>query len=51
MQRIVLFLLCVFLLSGCVSYKKFEDLQLENDRLNKELLLSQQQNAGPSPRT
>jgi outer membrane murein-binding lipoprotein Lpp len=45
MQRIVLFVLCVFLLSGCVSYKKFEDLQLENDRLNKELLLSQQQGA------
>jgi hypothetical protein len=45
MQRIVLFVLCVFLLSGCVSYKKFEDLQLENDRLNKELLLSQQQSA------
>ncbi|HET6489680.1 MAG TPA: hypothetical protein VFG28_07950 [Syntrophales bacterium] len=44
MQRIVLFVLCVFLLSGCVSYKKFEDLQLENDRLNKELLLSQQHN-------
>jgi hypothetical protein len=44
MQRIVLFILCVFLLSGCVSYKKFEDLQLENDRLNKELLLSQQHN-------
>jgi tetratricopeptide (TPR) repeat protein len=43
MQRIVLIVLCVFLLSGCVSYKKFEDLQLENDRLNKELLLSQQQ--------
>jgi hypothetical protein len=45
MQRIVLFILCVFLLSGCVSYKKFEDLQLENDRLNKELLVSQQQSA------
>jgi hypothetical protein len=44
MQRIVLFILCVFLLSGCVSYKKFEDLQLENDRLNKELLLSRQHN-------
>jgi tetratricopeptide (TPR) repeat protein len=34
----------VFLLSGCVSYKKFEDLQLDNERLNKELLLSRQQN-------
>jgi tetratricopeptide (TPR) repeat protein len=31
-------------LSGCVSYKKFEDLQLESDRLNKELLLARQQN-------
>jgi len=37
MQRIVLLLFCVFLLSGCVSYKKFEDLQLDNERLNKEL--------------
>jgi tetratricopeptide (TPR) repeat protein len=44
MQRIVLLLFCVFLLSGCVSYKKFEDLQLDNERLNKELLLSRQQN-------
>jgi hypothetical protein len=44
MQRIVLLLFCVFLLSGCVSYKKFEDLQLDNDRLNKELQLSRQQN-------
>ncbi len=43
MQRILLLLLCVFLLSGCVSYKKFEDLQFENERLNKELLLSRQQ--------
>jgi len=43
--RIVLLILCILLLSGCVSYKKFEDLQLENDRLNKELLLSQQQGA------
>ena len=44
MQRIVLLLFCVFLLSGCVSYKKFEDLQLDNERLNKELQLSRQQN-------
>jgi hypothetical protein len=44
MQRIVLLLFCVFLVSGCVSYKKFEDLQLDNERLNKELLLSRQQN-------
>ena len=44
MQRIVLLLFCVILLSGCVSYKKFEDLQLESDRLNKELLLARQQN-------
>jgi hypothetical protein len=43
--RIILLILCILLLSGCVSYKKFEDLQLENDRLNKELLLSQQQGA------
>lgn len=44
MYRIVHFLVCVFLLSGCVSYQKFEDLQLENTRLNQELLLSRQQN-------
>jgi hypothetical protein len=44
MQRVVLLLFCVFLLSGCVSYKKFEDLQLDNERLNKELQLSRQQN-------
>ncbi len=43
MHRFLLLLVCAFLLSGCVSYKKFEDLQLENDRLNKELLLSRQQ--------
>jgi hypothetical protein len=44
MHRILLWLVCALLLSGCVSYKKFEDLQLENERLNKELLLSRQQN-------
>jgi hypothetical protein len=44
MQRFILLMICIILLSGCVSYKKFEDLQLENDRLNKELLLSRQQN-------
>jgi tetratricopeptide (TPR) repeat protein len=44
MQRIVLLFFCFFLLSGCVSYKKFEDLQLDNERLNKELQLSRQQN-------
>jgi len=40
MYRFLLLLVCALLLSGCVSYKKFEDLQLENERLNKELLLS-----------
>lgn len=44
MHRIFLFLICALLVPGCVSYKKFEDLQLENERLNKELLLSRQQN-------
>ena len=44
MYRFLLLLVCALLLSGCVSYKKFEDLQLENERLNKELLLSRQQN-------
>lgn len=44
MRRILPCLICAFLLSGCVSYKKFEDLQVENERLNKELLLSRQQN-------
>ena len=44
MYRIVLLLFCAFLLSGCVSYKKFEDLQLENSKLNQELLLFRQQN-------
>ena len=44
MHRFLLLLVCALLLSGCVSYKKFEDLQLENERLNKELLLSRQQN-------
>jgi len=44
MYRIVLLLFCTFLLSGCVSYKKFEDLQLENSKLNQELLLFRQQN-------
>ena len=43
MHRFLLLLVCALLLSGCVSYKKFEDLQLENERLNKELLLSRQQ--------
>lgn len=36
-------LICASLLPGCVSYKKFEDLQVENERLNRELLLSRQQ--------
>ena len=40
---IVPLLVCALLLSGCVSYKKFEDLQLENSKLNQELLLSRQQ--------
>ncbi|MCU0582877.1 MAG: hypothetical protein MUE57_03410 [Syntrophales bacterium] len=44
MHRILLWLICALLLSGCVSYKKFEDLQVDNERLNKELLLSRQQN-------
>ncbi len=46
MYRIVIvpLLVCALLLSGCVSYKKFEDLQLENSKLNQELLLSRQQN-------
>jgi len=44
MNRIVLLFFCAFLLSGCVSYKAFEDLQLENSKLNQELLLSRQQN-------
>jgi len=44
MHRFLLLLVCALILSGCVSYKKFEDLQLENERLNKELLLSRQQN-------
>src|SRR5512135_1729286 len=45
MYRTVLFVLvCASLLSGCVSYKTFEDLQLENSKLNQELLLSRQQN-------
>jgi len=44
MHRTVLFLVCASLLSGCVSYKTFEDLQLENSKLNQELLLSRQQN-------
>jgi hypothetical protein len=44
MHRFLLLLICASLLSGCVSYKKFEDLQAENERLNKELLLSRQQN-------
>lgn len=46
MYRIVIvpLLVCAFLLSGCVSYKKFEDLQLENSKLNQELLISRQQN-------
>jgi outer membrane murein-binding lipoprotein Lpp len=46
MYRIVIvpLLVCALLLSGCVSYKKFEDLQLENSKLNQELLISRQQN-------
>ena len=44
MYRIVLLLVCASLLSGCVSYKTFEDLQLENSKLNQELLLSRQHN-------
>ena len=44
MHQILLWLICALLLSGCVSYKKFEDLQVDNERLNKELLLSRQQN-------
>jgi hypothetical protein len=44
MYRTVLFLVCASLLSGCVSYKTFEDLQLENSKLNQELRLSRQQN-------
>ena len=44
MHRILLWLICALLLSGCVSYKKFEDLQVDNERLNKELLLPRQQN-------
>jgi len=43
MYRILLLLTCALLVPGCVSYKKFEDLQLENERLNKELLLTRQQ--------
>ena len=46
MYRIVIIplLVCALFLSGCVSYKKFEDLQLENSKLNQEILLSRQQN-------
>lgn len=46
MYRIVIvpLLVCALFLSGCVSYKKFEDLQLENSKLNQELLISRQQN-------
>ena len=43
MYRVILLLTCALLVPGCVSYKKFEDLQIENDRLNKELLLARQQ--------
>ena len=48
MYRIVIIiiasLVCALFLSGCVSYQKFEDLQLENSKLNQEILLSRQQN-------
>lgn len=46
MCRIVIIplLVCALFLSGCVSYQKFEDLQLENSKLNQEILLSRQQN-------
>ena len=46
MYRIVIvpLLVCALFLSGCVSYQKFEDLQLENSKLNQEILLSRQQN-------
>ena len=48
MYRIVIIilalLLCALFLSGCVSYQRFEDLQLENSKLNQEILLSRQQN-------
>jgi outer membrane murein-binding lipoprotein Lpp len=46
MYRIVIIplLVCALFLSGCVSYQKFEDLQLDNSKLNQELLLSRQQN-------
>lgn len=43
MYRLVLLFFCALILSGCVSYKKFEDLQLENTRLNQELVLARQQ--------
>ncbi len=41
---IIALLVCALFLSGCVSYQKFEDLQLENSKLNQEILLSRQQN-------
>ena len=43
MYRLVLLFFCALILSGCVSYKKFEDLQLENAKLNQELVLARQQ--------
>ena len=43
MYRPILLFFCALILSGCVSYKKFEDLQLENTRINQELVLARQQ--------
>ncbi len=43
MYRLILLFFCALILSGCVSYKKFEDLQQENARLNQELVLARQQ--------